>query len=417
MKKLSLSITLLLIVLLSHGQTDIHWTINPMNVPATQEAKIGTASGDPLFLVTKNRKSVTIDTAGNVKFNKLAGTGVRLLYTDANGNIAARPGLNADNGAFFDPDPPCLANPVPWYLGGNIMIPRAFGVVNNDIGTCNNYDFILKANSKKSLFITAQNAWVGVGLNNSAPSAVLDILDPANNNTQHTLVRGDLSATISSPNAGKLTLNDDQGTGGPGSGVGLSSPSLLSFKSFDTKLECDPNGGLTFTGGAASFITPSYGLFVVNSANFYLDNTGKARFGITGANLSSKLAVAVTGGQTPTNAFEIYDNYSSAVNFRVKSDGSTYARYIKVTVSAIPDYVFNKDYQLPSLKEVENYYKSNHHLSEIPSAKEMEKEGMDLGEMNKLLLKKIEELTLYMVEQNKKTEALQTQLNDLKKNK
>lgn len=102
-------------------------------------------------------------------------------------------------------------------------------------------------------------------------------------------------------------------------------------------------------------------------------------------------------------------------NFKIKASGEVYARYMKVSVNNFPDYVFGKDYVLPSLKEVEAYYKANKHLSGIPSAAEVEKEGMDVAEMNKLLVKKIEELTIYVVEQNKKQEEQQTALNELQK--
>ncbi|MFV1883185.1 MAG: hypothetical protein ACMZ7B_01650 [Balneola sp.] len=66
-----------------------------------------------------------------------------------------------------------------------------------------------------------------------------------------------------------------------------------------------------------------------------------------------------------------------------------------------PDYVFEEDYNLTSLKELEAYIKANKHLPEIPSAKEMEANGITLGEMNVLLLKKIEELTLHAIAQEK----------------
>ncbi|MFV1883187.1 MAG: hypothetical protein ACMZ7B_01660 [Balneola sp.] len=69
-----------------------------------------------------------------------------------------------------------------------------------------------------------------------------------------------------------------------------------------------------------------------------------------------------------------------------------------------PDYVFEEDYDLTSLKELEAYIKANKHLPEIPSAKEMEANGIILGEMNMLLLKKIEELTLHAISQEKAIE-------------
>ena len=66
----------------------------------------------------------------------------------------------------------------------------------------------------------------------------------------------------------------------------------------------------------------------------------------------------------------------------------------------VPDYVFEPGYKMQSLSEVEAYVKTNKHLPEVPSAREMEK-GVDLAEMNLKLLKKVEELTLRMIEMEK----------------
>lgn len=70
------------------------------------------------------------------------------------------------------------------------------------------------------------------------------------------------------------------------------------------------------------------------------------------------------------------------------------------------DYVFDKNYKLPSLKEVEDYYQTHKHLPEIPSEKEVKEKGLGLVEMNTLLLKKVEELTLYVVKQQKEIDEL-----------
>lgn len=91
--------------------------------------------------------------------------------------------------------------------------------------------------------------------------------------------------------------------------------------------------------------------------------------------------------------------------------GNIYAREVKVNVNAgAPDYVFAKEYRLLTLKEVGDYIRQNKHLPEVPPALEMEKEGINLSEMNMLLLKKIEELTLYAIDQNSKVDLLMEQL-------
>jgi hypothetical protein len=66
--------------------------------------------------------------------------------------------------------------------------------------------------------------------------------------------------------------------------------------------------------------------------------------------------------------------------------------------SAWPDYVFSKNYNLPTLEEVRKHIQENAHLAGVPSAKAIEEEGIDLGEMDAVLLKKIEELTLYILQ-------------------
>jgi hypothetical protein len=88
---------------------------------------------------------------------------------------------------------------------------------------------------------------------------------------------------------------------------------------------------------------------------------------------------------------------------RLTVAGDISSREVRVTVNAGsgPDYVFEKDYTLLPLSELETYIKQNKHLPEVPSAKEMEAEGLNLKEMNLLLLKKVEELTLHLIEINK----------------
>ncbi len=76
-----------------------------------------------------------------------------------------------------------------------------------------------------------------------------------------------------------------------------------------------------------------------------------------------------------------------------------------------PDYVFNKDYALLPLQQLESYIESNRHLPGIPTAEEIIDEGLRLGEMERLLLKKIEELTLYIIQQDYKMEELETRLD------
>jgi len=78
-----------------------------------------------------------------------------------------------------------------------------------------------------------------------------------------------------------------------------------------------------------------------------------------------------------------------------------------------PDFVFMKDYHLPSLDSVENYIKTNYRLPEMPSADSVARTGIDLGNNQTVMLKKIEELTLYIIEQNKRMARLEKLIQGL----
>jgi hypothetical protein len=100
--------------------------------------------------------------------------------------------------------------------------------------------------------------------------------------------------------------------------------------------------------------------------------------------------------------------------------GKIHAEEVKIDLAVPADYVFEKyylgqsslkpDYTLLTLSEVEKYTQANHHLPNVPSAKEIKENGLLLGEMSNVLLQKIEELTLYVIEQNKSIEGLKEQL-------
>jgi hypothetical protein len=91
-------------------------------------------------------------------------------------------------------------------------------------------------------------------------------------------------------------------------------------------------------------------------------------------------------------------------------NGTIHTKEVIVDLSVpAPDYVFQKDYNLLSLSEIEKYINQHKHLPEVPSAKEMETNGVKLMEMNMLLLKKVEELTLHLIELKKEVEDLKKQ--------
>lgn len=95
--------------------------------------------------------------------------------------------------------------------------------------------------------------------------------------------------------------------------------------------------------------------------------------------------------------------------------GKVVCREIEVRLTGLPDYVFNNDYKLRSLYDVENFINKNKHLPDVPSASEVSENGLNLGDMNATLLQKVEELTLYMIQLKKENDALNARLSKLEK--
>ncbi|SFW21400.1 hypothetical protein SAMN02927921_00602 [Sinomicrobium oceani] len=100
-------------------------------------------------------------------------------------------------------------------------------------------------------------------------------------------------------------------------------------------------------------------------------------------------------------------------------NGKIHTKEVKVDLDGFvaPDYVFEENYQLPALDEVARYIRENRHLPGIPSAKQMETDGVNLKEMNLKLLEKVEELTLYVIGLKEENERQQKEIEKLKKNK
>lgn len=105
---------------------------------------------------------------------------------------------------------------------------------------------------------------------------------------------------------------------------------------------------------------------------------------------------------------------TSAAQKQLAVNGNIRAREVRVETSNWPDYVFKKSYELPSLDQVKTYIDGHGHLRDLPSEQEVAKQGVSLGEMNKLLLKKIEELTLYLIENDKELKSQRREVETLK---
>ena len=143
------------------------------------------------------------------------------------------------------------------------------------------------------------------------------------------------------------------------------------------------------SGNRADFIRAGAGTIQLG----YDGGWGQANIGMPGGLWSSAGNLGI--GTTDTRGYKL------AVNGTIRS------KEVKVEAGPWPDYVFKPSYRLPALNEVKAYVEKNRHLPEMPSERQVAKEGINLGEMNRLLVKKVEELTLYLIEKDRE---LKTQM-------
>ena len=93
-------------------------------------------------------------------------------------------------------------------------------------------------------------------------------------------------------------------------------------------------------------------------------------------------------------------------------NGNVRAREVVVNTATWSDFVFNKDYKLPDLKTLEKQIKEEKHLPGVPTAEQVQNNGVSVGEMDKILLQKVEELTLYVISLQKQMDQLKAKNNN-----
>lgn len=144
-------------------------------------------------------------------------------------------------------------------------------------------------------------------------------------------------------------------------------------------------------------------------------------------------SVAIANGNSRTNILSLYNSSDASVMTvtntgnvgigitepaeKLAVNGNILAKKVKVTATGWPDYVFHPSYRLMPLDKLEQFIKANHHLPEVVSAAEVEKNGLDIGDNQAALLKKIEELTLYVIDLKKTLDEQQQKIKALEKRK
>ena len=191
--------------------------------------------------------------------------------------------------------------------------------------------------------------------------------------------------------------------------VYMSETGYTGFNTVDPQHTLDVHGDFRVTSNNNYFLYNLAGdLVLKNNTN---GQGGRVIVHDTGNTLSLNYNNDFTGGTKIGSTFLVKGDNASL-------QGKLEAKEIKVTLTPTADFVFAEDYDLPKLEDVEKHIKEKKHLPEIASAKQMEKEGVNVGEFQIKLLQKIEELTLYTIEQNKLIKEQQKRIESLEnKNK
>ncbi len=184
---------------------------------------------------------------------------------------------------------------------------------------------------------------------------------------------------------------------------------VSSYQQGNVLLQPDPLNGYVFVGTKLGIGTrnPSQKLDVIGDSkldgNVYLSpNNGNVGVGTSTPNYKFHV-----NGQSFISDKLIIGSSSTTTNLKLDVNGAIRANEVKVSLDSGADFVFEPDYKLMSIGELSRFVNQNKHLPDVAPAVVMEEEGLDLSQMNVLLLQKIEELTLYIIELNERIAVLE----------
>lgn len=292
------------------------------------------------------------------------------------------------------------------HVDGNILSTGTLsssGISSSTYGSPGDLSFL--TNGTPRLSVINASGFVGIGIN---PSEKLHVDGNVLSN-QYTASNGIFNSTgnlqLSTNGTSRLSVLNANGF----VGIGIAAPSQMLHLNGGNMIIENNDSPIIYTGTGST--EHNRYLRLANSPDqasasglkvggvLVSDNFNYASPSKSDLVVSGKVAIGTPLTSNP-------NDYKLAVNGRI----GAHDLKIERNSAAWPDYVFSTSYQLPSLSEVEKFIQANQHLKDVPSAKEVQQNGHSVGEMDAILLKKVEELTLYIIEQQKQIDALKKQI-------